>query len=149
MQCLFLSRSSGALGAALLRGRISFATLLFSVRIIAPMPRQTKRDESFPRIRTSCSLGRHDILASLTEPPEKLHYLVDLFGCMPSTITPCFVINLFRSSTTLLGNLGQKKWKCSDVAPQSLPFHCRANVSITLSIRSEARLFDLRGNKIS
>ena len=130
MQCLFLSRSSGALGAALLRGRISFATLLFSVRIIAPMPRQTKRDESFPRIRTSCSLGRHDILASLTEPPEKLHYLVDLFGCMPSTITPCFVINLFSSSTTLLGNM-QEIWDKRNGSAQT----SRRNLFHSIAVR--------------
>ena len=38
---LCFSRSIGALGA--LVRRISFPTLLFSVRIIAPMPRETKR----------------------------------------------------------------------------------------------------------
>ena len=120
--------------------RISFPTLLFSVRIIAPMPRQTKRKgrererESFPRIRKAGharSLRRQDFLASLAEPKE-LHYMVDPFSCMPSTITSCSQKLLYILSLTSSSSSGKSGTNSMDVL-KSLPFHCRANVSITLS----------------
>ena len=131
---LCFSRSIGALGA--LVRRISFPTLLFSVRIIAPMPRQTKRKgrqrESFPRIRKAGharSLRSQDFLARLAEPKELL-YMVDPFSCMPSTITSCSQKLLYFLSLT--SSSGKSGTNSRDVL-ESLPFHCRANVSITLS----------------